>query len=264
MKDLDTERNRLVVKDNQLVRKARYNLTSNQQKILAYLISKIKPTDTELARYDISIKDFCELCGIEKDYFYTEIREIVDNLDNKAFWVETEEKIFKFRWFSEVEIIKGSGIVSVQLNSNIKKYLLELSENFTQYELCNILALKSKYSIRLYEWFKSYSFMHEKRIEIDSLKYILEADNYKNFKDFRVRVIEKAIKEINEYTDLEVSYETVNQGKKVIAIIFYIRVKQPLQRYNSYINTLEVINRSTGQIKGQRSLFDKGEEDFNE
>ena len=264
MSNVENERNQLVVKDNDLIQKARYNLTVNQQKIIAYLISKIKPTDKDLQKYEISIQDFCELCGINKVYFYSEIKDIVDNLDAKTFWVETNEKIFKFRWFSEFEIIKGSGKVNITLNSNIKKYLIDLRENFTRYELYNILALKGKYSIRLYEFFKSYSFMSEKKIDIDSLKSILQAEHYINYRDFRNRVLEKAIKEINEYTDLEVSYTTENKGKKIIALTFYIKRKEPLDRYISYTNTIEKINERENQVKGQLSIFDKSEEEFYE
>lgn len=259
---IDEERDRLVVKDNDLVRKARYNLTVNQQKIIAYVVSKIKPTDDEFTKYEISIQDFCAVCGIDKVYFYSEIKEIIDNLDNKAFWVETEEKIFKFRWFSEVEIIKGSGKVNLLLNSNIKSYLLQLQKDFTKYELYNILALKGKYSIRLYEWFKSYSFMREKQVELSRLKYILDAEKYTEFKAFRRRVLEPAIKEINEYTDIEVSCEKVTKGRSITDLIFYIRSKEPMERYGSYRNTIDELNKRAGITEGQISLFDKRKEDF--
>lgn len=262
MGNIESERNQLVVKDNDLVRKARYNLTVNQQKIIAYLISKIKPTDKELQKYEISIQDFCEICGIDKTYFYSEIKEIVDNLDNKSFWVETHDRIFKFRWFSEVEIVKGSGKVNIILNSNIKKYLIDLKDNFTQYELYNILALKGKYSIRLYEYFKSYSFMHEKKISIEELKKTLQAEHYTNYKDFRNRVLEKAVAEINQYTDLDVSYNTEHKGRKIIALIFYIKRKEAMDRYISYTKTIDKINRRENQIKGQISIFDRPEEEF--
>lgn len=259
---IESERDQLVVKDNELVRKARYNLTVNQQKIIAYIVSKIKPTDSEFTKYEISVQDFCAVCGIDKEHFYTEIKEIIDNLDNKAFWVETNEKIFKFRWFSEVEIIKGSGKIKLLLNSNIKSYLLQLQKSFTQYELYNILALKGKYSIRLYEWFKSYSFMKEKKIELSKLKYILEAENYTEYRAFRRRVIEPAISEINEFTDLEVRYEKVVNGRSVTDLIFYIRFKEALERYGSYRHTIDVLNKKAGLAEGQISLFDKQEEDF--
>lgn len=256
------ERLQLVVKRNELIQKAKFNLTATQQKIIAYLISKIKPTDKELERYEVSIRDFCLLCGINKDYFYTEIKDIIDNLDSKTFWVETEEKLFKFRWFSEVDVLKGKGKIRFLINSNIKEYLIDLKQNFTQYELYNILALKGKYSIRLYEWFKSYSYQHEKEIEINTLKRILFAEHYKEYKPFKRRVIEPAIEEINHYTDLEVSYEKVIKGRTVTGLIFYIRFKDAFERFQSYQQTIDKINKKTGQIEGQRSLFDLEEDDF--
>ena len=75
-RELFDQRNHIVVKDNDLVR-ARYNLTVNQQKIIAYIISLIKPEDKEMKMYEISISDYCELCGIEKDYFYQDIKDVI-------------------------------------------------------------------------------------------------------------------------------------------------------------------------------------------
>lgn len=260
--ELEKSRNQMVVKSNDLIRKARYNLTVNQQKIIAYVISLIKPTDKELMMYEISVAEFCDICGIEKAFFYDRIKDVFLALDKKSFLVETDEKIFNFRWFSEFEYIKGTGTIRLQLNSNIKSYLLNMSKDFTQYELFNILALKGKYSIRLYEWFKSYSFLAEKKIEINELKTILIAENYTEFKPFRRRVIEPAIEEINKYTDILVSYEKVTKGKSVDSLIFYIKRKPPLDRYNIYLQINEKLNKRDHNTEGQISMFDLSEEYF--
>lgn len=255
MIDARKERSYLVVKDNDLIQKARFNLTVTQQKIIAYIISKIKQDDKEFKYYTISIIDFCYLCGIDKEHFYTEIKEIIDDLDKKSFWVETDDMIFKFRWFSEVKIIKGSGQVKILLNSEIKKYLLELSKNYTSYELVYILAMKRKYSLRLYEWYKSYSYQKKKEISLEDLKHILMAESYNTYRDFRRRILEPAIEEINYYTDLEVKYSKITRGRKVVGLIFYIRFKEPLERYSSYLKTLDKINENNKQIQGQMNFL---------
>lgn len=260
-KDLQSSRTHLVVKDNALIQKARYSLTPTQQKLIAYVISLIKPTDKEFQKYEISVADFCQLCGIDKRYFYSEFQEIIDDLDNKAFWVKTDTKKFKFRWFSEAEYLYKRGKVAVMLNSNIKAYLLDLSKNFTKYELYNILALKSKYSIRLYELFKSYSFQKVKEFEIEDLKDLLGASNYE-YRNFNRRILVKAIEEINYYTDILVSYETITRGRKVIGIRFKIIPKESWEGFIAYRNTIEELNKQNNQIKGQMSIFDKQEEEF--
>lgn len=255
--ELSKERSQLVVKNNDLIQKARYNLTSIQQKFLAYIISKIKPTDTELTEYEIRVEDFCLLTGIDKTYFYSDFIELVDDLDNnKSFWIETDKEIYKFRWFSDTRYLKGKGTVKVTLAKTLKEYLLGLTQQYTKYELYNILALKSKYSIRLFELFKSYSYQHEKEFNIDDLKNLLFATNYINFKDFRKRVLENAINEINTYTELSVDYNTISKGRKVIAIRFIITKKEMLDSYMSYRKTIDKINENNNQIKGQLSIFD--------
>ena len=267
MQDVTKSREYKVVKHNDLIQKARYNLTVNQQKLIAYVISLIKPTDKDLMRYEISVPDFCELCGIDKTYFYTEFKEIMLDLDSKSFLVETEEKVFNFRWFSEFEYIKGKGKVVVQLNSNLKRYLLDLYGHYTQYELYNILAIRGKYAIRFYELFQSY-FMSkhekttEKTIELAKLKKLLLAESYTDYKNFRVRILEPSIKEINEYTDLSVTYTPIKSGKTITDISFTISRKPFPSNYAAYVNTIDRINKKNGQIKGQISIFDLSEETF--
>lgn len=257
MNDIDKDRSMLVVKHNDLIQKASYNLTALEQKLIIYAISKIKPADHELDKIEIRVDDFCSICGIDKTYFYTEFKEIIDNLDGKTYWVQTDEKLFKFRWFSEAEYVHGEGKVRVLLNTNLKQYLIDLKEHFTEYELYNILALKSKYSIRLFELFKSYSYQSFISFEIEKLKHLLFLDdNYKNFAHLKKYVLDKAIGEINKYTELEVEYKTITKGRKVVEIAFYIKRKGTLDSYISYRNTIDKINEDNGQIKGQVTIYD--------
>jgi plasmid replication initiation protein len=92
---------------------------------------------------------------------------------------------------------------------------------------------------------------------IDEFKELLLATNYNNFKDFRNRVLEKAIDEINFYTDLDVSYETITKGRKVIAVKIYIKKKEMAENLQAYRNTIAEINKRNNQISGQISMFDK-------
>lgn len=254
----DKDRSMLVVKHNDLIQKVSYNLTATEQKLIIYVISKIKQTDKELDKIEIRVDDFCSICGIDKTYFYTEFKEIIDNLDNKSYWVQTDKKLFKFRWFSEAEYINGEGKVKVLLNTNLKQYLIDLKKHFTEYELYNILALKSKHSIRLFELFKSYSYQSYISFNIEKFRKLLYIDTvtYKNFNNLKVKVLNRAIEEINKYTELEVEYKTITKGRKVIEIAFHIDKKGTLDSYISYKNTIDKINENNGQIKGQITIYD--------
>lgn len=234
----EDKRGMLVVKQNDLIQKAKYNLTTNQQKLISYLISEIKPTDKDLQWQTITISDYCALFGIDKNHFYKEFISLIDNLDKKEFWLESDKELCKFRWFSEVKVMKKTGKIKILLHSSLKKYLLELKKNFTNYELYNVMALKSKYSIRLYEIFKSYEFQKEKEFEVDNLKFLLDAESYTDFRNFRSKIIQIAIDEINLYTDINASFETVKKGRSISSIKFHIEQKAHFDKFISYRKTI--------------------------
>ena len=254
----ETERrlSQLVVKGNGLIQEKRYQLTTTQQKFLAYVISLIKPGDTIDTMYEVHIEDFCNLCGIKKENFYEEFKRMIDKFDESAFWVDTKDELYKFRWFNDTRYIKRSGKVQLYLSRALKDYLIGMLGNFTQYELYNVMSLRSKYAIRLYELFKSYEYQERKRFYLDDLKHLLYAGSYKNFKDFRVRVLEPAIEEINKFTDIEVKYDLFYRGKKVHEIEFIIERKQPLERWKAFNITKEKIDRLNGQLRGQINIYD--------
>lgn len=248
--EIEKTRSLKVVKDTDFIQKVSYNLTANEQKLVIYCIASITPSDKTLHWINIKVSDFCEVCGIDKNHFYTDFKALIENLDSKAYWIENEEKVFRFRWFSEIEYIKGNGTIKLLLNSNLSRYFIGLQTRYTKYELYNILALKSRYSIRLYEIFKSYKYANKKKEVIEltlaDIKSQIGANNksFSNFAELKRRVIDKAISEINEYTDISVSYTVgKKERKKVISLIFTITEKTIYQGALSLHKTLKALDK---------------------
>ena len=226
--DIREARNELVVKHNDLLRKSRYTLSANEQKIIIYLVSKINADDKELKEIEINILDFCKVIGIEiNGDAYNRVKETIKSLADKSWWLTfTEKKETLFRWINEAEIEKGNGIIKLQLSNHLKPYLLELKQNFTKYELINVLSLRSKYSIRLYELLKSYLWQGGWQVSVKEIRELLETEGkYKEFKDFRKRVLNPAIEEINGYTDLQIKMTTLKSGKTISHLHFKIDEK---------------------------------------
>lgn len=233
----NNERFKMVVKSNEMIQKSRFNLTTNQQKVILYLISKLKYTDEEFTEYQINIRDFCKVCGIDSNggKAYAELKESIKQIADKSMWIEKEDGAETLvRWIEKPTIYKNEGYITIKLDNDLKPYLLNLKERYTQYELIYTLQMKSKYSIRLYELLKSRQYNKLKsytvKYSIDELKKILDAQNYTAFKDFRRRVIEKAVEEINNYSDINIEYTAIKSGKAVKEIEIYIETKEIVQR----------------------------------
>ena len=214
----------VVRKSNDLIQKSRFNLSLQQQKILLYIISLIQPTDTEFQEYQVSIKDFCEICNIDHDSGknYADIKEKIKEIADKSLWVKLADgRETLLRWIEKAKI--ENGVIKVRLDNDMKPFLLQLNKNYTMYELVWTLNFQSKYSIRLYELIKSlhYNELQEysRVYPVEELKKLLSADTYKSYSDFRLRVLEPAIKEINTISDKQVSYRVAKKtGKRITHI----------------------------------------------
>ena len=225
--EISTRRSYMVVKGNDIIQKSRFSLTSQQQKILLSMISKIKPDDSATKTYSFEIQEFCRLCNIECNNGgnYIAIKQALYGIDKQVMWIKEPEKKrdTRLRWLNELYIDEGSGEIVFSFHKDMFPYLLDLREKYTQYSLINVLPMRSKYAIRLYELLKSYEGMSSITLTLEVLKARLDAENYTNFKDFRRRVLERAVEEINTYADIEVRFEPKKQkSRSYNAIAFHI------------------------------------------
>ena len=233
---INAQRGYMVVKGNDIIQKSRYDLSAQQQKILLSMISKIKPEDEASQTYTFEIKEFCQLCNIDwtSGSNYDAIKQALYNIDKQIVWVKQPEKKreTRLRWLNELYINEGSGEIVFSFHQDMFPYLLDLRDKYTQYSLINVLPMRSKYAIRLYELLKSYDGVWNiVTIPVDTLKMRLDAQNYTKFKDFRVYALEKALEEINKYTDLEVSYEAKKiNSRSYTHIVFQIRAAEGRER----------------------------------
>lgn len=231
------QRDKLVVKSNDLIRKSRFSLTVLQQRIILYLISKIGYEDEEFKEYEFDIKNFCRVCGIydESGKHYAELKRQIKEIRDKSMWIEIAEgEEVLLSWLDGARTSRNSGKIRIRLSEDMKPYLLQLRDNFTKYEIAYVLCMRSKYSIRLYELMKS---IHYREIEaytrtftVEELRRRLDAEAYQRFCNFNQRVLKPAVQEVNTYTDKEVSCVPVRMGQKVEAIEFTIRTKDTLDR----------------------------------
>ena len=100
-------------------------------------------------------------------------------------------------------------------------------------------------SVRIYELLKSYAYQKSKTFGLDELKRLLMVDgieSYNRFPDFRRKVLEIAVKEINKLTDLNVSYEAIKKGRKVDKLKFRIETKESIPQLFARLETGKILD----------------------
>lgn len=240
--DLIEKKQKLTIaKRNDLIQQLRFNLSRNEQLCVLYAISKIRPTDTIQQEYCFDILEFQKLMDMETESnIYPYIKKLLKNIRDKSAWVTSadgkSESIIS--WFGSVTITKGTGKVKIKFDEKLQPYLIDLHKQYeekgicyTTYNLMMVLKMKSKYGIRLYELIKSYENMQRWEFEIEDLKEMMCAfdkdgkllipKTWGDFNHFRNKVIEPAIADINNCSDLHIGYDTICAGRKVVKVTFF-------------------------------------------
>ncbi|MBV9491159.1 MAG: replication initiation protein [Verrucomicrobia bacterium] len=235
-------RESLVWQRNQLA-EARYKLSPREQKLLLYVIAMIEPEAADFGKCKVSVRDFAELTGLKADDLYQELRDTALAIREKTLVVENvlEPGMRKpvrrhGSWFEYVDEAVGDGCVTVKLSSWLKPLLIHVRSEFFRYRLGFALNLRSEYSIRLYQWLKRWQFLGRKTQSVAQLRLELGAtevdaegnvvrENLSAYKHFKNKAITPAVKEINEKTDLAVSFkeEKVKGSKAVASVTFFIK-----------------------------------------
>lgn len=223
-----------VVKDNSLI-DASFNLTLVEQRImlLAIVSARELPRLTSESPIEIRVKDYMAQYAVSDATAYETIKDAVDILFNRQFsYVDRykgNDAISKARWVNKITYVKDVGEIVLHLSSDVIGLISRLESQFTKYMLDQVSGFKSKYSIRLYELVLKWSSIGKtEKYEIEDLRNklgVLE-NEYKQYSDFKKRVLEVAVNEINSQTDIKLSIEFFKQSRSVTHFQFKITSKK--------------------------------------
>lgn len=246
----------LVVKGNELIQRTRYELSLPEQKTIAYICSMVKPVSAAENRgipyqldYQFDIRQYCKICGIDYDNGknYADIKATLKKLRDKSFWMQLPDgSETVVAWIDRVTTNKRSGLATVRIDDRLAPYLFNLGQRFTQYQLKNILGMKSQFSVRFYEIAKSYEFKQDIIFDLADLKRQLMVDDVSSYRDyslFRKKVLEPAEREINDLTDISISFQPIKQGRKVVKIQLKIQKKEMFEAWRAGVKTNQILEK---------------------
>ena len=226
----------LVSKSNRLV-EAAYKLTLDEQRLLLAVLTKIdshpdKPAPTDKTRIEITASVISDLLPVSLNKAYGLLKDATDRLAER--WVvidypdpeEPDLERTRTRWISAIDYLPKRACVRLYLAPKVLPYLTQLSGKFTSYRLQHVAQMTSVYAIRLYELLIQWQCEGEREVEIEWLKkQFMVPDNYKLIGDLRRRVIQPAVDQINEHSNLWVKYSQRKSGRSIVAFQFQFGLK---------------------------------------
>jgi len=233
----------LVVKTNYL-NTVLQNLTLVEIRIIQLAIvdaretGKGLSTDTPLR---IDAMRYAEVFNTTRQNGYLMMKDAEETLFNRRFsFLDDDERTVKSRWISQVRYLDDEGAIEVVFTPAVVKGITRIDgaeEFFTKYLLEQTARMDSNYSIRLYELLVQWKKAGKTPLfELEQFRgqMGLGVNEYKRMCDFKRRVLDLAVGEINEKSDLKVSYEQEKKGRRITGFKFKIITKskpeQPQKR----------------------------------
>lgn len=228
------------VRQHNAITNARYEYSEMQLDIFLFLLSKLRKNQAD-GIYEVSVPEMAGLTG--KKYNYQQLRLATQGMGSRMFEVPDEtdkkgRKVWRQMWmFSRIDYVEGTGIIEVEFTPTIQPYLFDLKSTFTTFELLAALRLGSKHAKRVYSLCSQWK---DKGItpkyEIEDLKRMIGLldgkgnEEYTKVSMFKSRVLDIAVRQINEHTDLEIGYSLTKKGRSFKHIAFTVKT-QPLDMF---------------------------------
>ena len=257
-------KNDLVVKDNALIN-ASYNLEVTEQRLILLSIIRARETGQGISsdsKLEIHASDYASRFDVTKEAAYNALKNAVNNLFERKFSFKeihkdtNKEIVVKSRWVSRIAYVDDLATLEVTFAPDVVPLITRLEKHFTSYQLKQVAQLTSKYAIRLYEFLIAWRDVG--KTPVISLsefreKLGLEINEYQKMVNFKSRVLEPAIKQINELTDIHVKYEQYKTGRSISGLSFTFKHKKidsiPSERDP---NTVDLFTQMTD---AQRHMF---------
>ena len=239
----------LVVKDNALIQ-ASYTLDLAEQRLILLAIIEARNSGqgiTHDSLLRIHASNYAKQFGVNDKTAYTVVKDASKGLFDRYVTYHDKnpkngkDRSFHCRWVDKIGVEPDSGIVYMRFTSDVVPLITRLESHFTSYEIEKVANLSSSYAIRLYELCAAWREQgFTQRYKIDDLRQKLgvEPEKYKEMYNFKIRVIDLAIKQINEHTDITVKYEQHKTGRTITAMSFRFKQKkapEPIAKDDGYI-----------------------------
>lgn len=225
-KEKNLDENYLICKPTQMLHMRSNPFSINIWKLFDAYLSKINPYDEESRTVSFTKPEYEELIGVSK-LKLSSLKNYTSTLLKSNIEIEHENGYFAMNLFECCEVTKKGGINTIEFtcSQTARKLFFNLKNiRYIKYQYKNIKRLSGNNSLALYFYLLENEFRVKWKIELSKLRKTLFIDEsqYITFKSFNQQVLKKAVDEINEHTNIKVTYKTVKKGKCVNEIEFLI------------------------------------------
>jgi hypothetical protein len=244
-----------------------YNsLTAIEKNIMYMLMAQLRDDDPDGKIYKIHVKELEKLTNSQPGYTY--LKEASRKLISRLYTIFTQNEILQLALLTSARYKKGTGIIELELSSEIRPFFFALKNNYTLFQFQTVMRLKSKYSKGIYEMLSQFKSTGIFKISVDELKKRFDLidlksgkEQYADFSLFASKVLEVAKREINQSTEISFEYITKKTGRKITDLEFRISYEETMNGLigpgNVNSKLIELKDRLVSKFKLSKTLAQK-------
>ncbi|MGP1681982.1 MAG: replication initiation protein RepM [Giesbergeria sp.] len=224
----------MVRKDNALVNAA-YTLTLAEQRLILLAVTDAAGQPDVLKDMTVYAEQYADRFKVTRQAAYMALGEASRQLFERRFSYERTSSKGRprqvvSRWIQRIEYGESEGLVKLRFADDVIPLLTDLQSRFTYYALEQVSGLTSVHAVRLYELLIAWRSTGKTPVfEVADFRQRvgIAADEYPRMEAFKRRVLDLAIKQINEHTDITASYEQHKRGRAITGFSFTFTLKNP-------------------------------------
>ena len=225
----------LEIRQHNAITTARYEMSACEMDIVFYLLSILKKDDKPGSFYQVKVKELVQVTG--RQWNYQQFFEATSALRSREYVIEDNKRRLQVGLLASAEYLKGEGVIELEVSEKMRPYLIDLKRNFTSFRLQAAFNLSSKYAKRIYQMASQWKDKPSVTYTLHDFKVMLhlkdptgvEPEQYTKVSMLQKFVLDVAVNQINQHTDLKLRYELIKKGRAFESVRIFIQAQLPEQ-----------------------------------
>ena len=204
------------------------DMSIDEKRLIILASTLVRLTEaTEQKPIEVLASEFHKFSGVDEKSAYKQMKLASKKLMKRSFVYDDKNGVeTEVQWVIRSKY--NDGFVTIFFTNEVIQLLkvFDSVNPYTKYLKDDVLALRLTYSIDLYHLAKKYQGMGGFKISLDDYRKELGTPkSYNRINNLKDNAVDPVIKEINDKTDLNISYENIKRGKEVTGLKFTVKSK---------------------------------------
>ncbi len=250
---LEIDENKPIKQSNRLI-EAKYKLTKYEQRMVLAICSQLNTNAESFNTVRVNVADMAKFCNFEERKGYTLVKNTIMKLLTRTLQIhKADGGWYGTHWLQSAEYIPSESVIEYCVDERLKPELLQLKQAYLSTPALPLMKFRSDYSTRFYLLLKKMLKIKDFEYKLDFIREIFQlSKSYKQISNLKNYVIEPAMAEINEQSDINVKHEYVKEGRSFKRIHFIVTLKKQ--------SAEETLEQETGQTRLTGVLDDSVQE----